>query len=68
MKAAKNFKNSSNKSSKTKLSNPNIIGNQFPYEISPSNNKGRDYIDIYQGRSGIGKIQPVSEIKFQFNE
>ncbi len=36
-------------------------------DVSPAG-KGKDYIDIYQGRSGIGKIQPVSEIKVQLNE
>ena len=65
-KAFGSFKNQNNfKNIKSGRTNQlNITGNQYPFDITPQNNlHNKNFSEIYNGKSGIGKIQPVSEIK-----
>ncbi|CDW88619.1 UNKNOWN [Stylonychia lemnae] len=55
------------KRDKAKAQNYNTSTHLYS-EISPQNNNLKEFSELYSLKNGIGKIQPVPEIKTQFNE
>eukprot|EP00347_Sterkiella_histriomuscorum_P001068 403373452 len=64
-----NNKNAQLKSAKPKNNkNSYNTATNILSDISPKNNNVKDFSELYSLKNGIGKVQPVPEIKTQFNE